>query len=73
MKANKKQNDNGIKVMLFITLLTSALLLLQAVTMWNKAGMIVFGISTLILLIVNAKNDTSANHCDDDNNSNNSI
>lgn len=73
MKANKKQRDNGMRVFLFGLLLASALMLLQAVTMWNKAGMMLFGISTLIMLIVCAKNDIDDTNCDDDNNSNNSI
>ena len=67
MKANKKQRDNGMRVFLFGLLLASALMLLQAVTIWNKAGMMLFGISTLIMLIACAKNDIDDTNCEDSN------
>ena len=65
MKTNN--NDTAMKVFLFGLLLASALMFLQALTICNKAAMALFGVTTVVLLYVNAKNDIRTNHCDDNN------
>ena len=67
MKTNN--NDTAMKVFLFGLLLASALMFLQALTICNKAAMALFGITTIVLLLVNAKNDIHTNHCDNNDNS----
>ena len=68
MKTNdNQQSDTTMKVFLFGLLLASALMFLQALTMCNKAAMALFGVTTIVLLYVNAKNDIRTNHCDDNN------
>lgn len=68
MKTNNNQkSDTAMKVFLFGLLLASALMFLQAITISNKAAMALFGITTIVLLFVNAKNDIRTNHCDDNN------
>lgn len=68
MKTNNNQpSDTAMKVFLFGLLLASAIMFLQAHTMCNKAAMALFGITTIVLLYVNAKNDIRTNHCDDNN------
>lgn len=64
---NNQQSDTAMKVFLFGLLLASALMFLQALTICNKAAMTLFGITTIVLLFVNAKNDIRTNHCDDNN------
>lgn len=66
---NNQQSDTAMKVFLFGLLLASALMFLQALTMCNKAAMALFGITTIVLLFVNAKNDIRTNHCDNNDNS----
>lgn len=66
---NNQQSDTAMKVFLFGLLLASALMFLQALTMCNKAAMALFGITTIVLLYVNAKNDIRTNHCDNNDNS----
>ena len=63
MKTNN--NDTAMKVFLFGLLLASALMFLQALTICNKAAMALFGITTIVLLYANAKNDIRTNHCED--------
>lgn len=64
---NNQQSDTAMKVFLFGLLLASALMFLQALTISNKAAMALFGITTIVLLFVNAKNDIHTNHCDGNN------
>ena len=64
---NNQQSDTAMKVFLFVLLLASALMFLQALTISNKAAMALFGVTTIVLLLVNAKNDIRTNHCDDNN------
>lgn len=64
---NNQQSDTAMKVFLFGLLLASALMFLQALTICNKAAMVLFGVATIVLLFVNAKNDIRTNHCDDNN------
>ena len=65
--SNNQQSDTAMKVFLFGLLLASALMFLQALTIYNKAAMALFGVTTIVLLYVNAKNDIRTNHCDDNN------
>ena len=68
MKTNdNQQSDTAMKAFLFGLLLASALMFLQALTICNKAAMALFGVTTIVLLYVNAKNDIRTNHCDDNN------
>lgn len=64
---NNQQSDTAMKVFLFGLLLASALMFLQALTISNKAAMALFGVTTIVLLFINAKNDIHTNHCDDNN------
>ena len=66
---NNQQSDTVMKVFLFGLLLASALMFLQALTICNKAAMALFGVTTIVLLYVNAKNDIRTNHCDNNDNS----
>ena len=65
--SNNQQSDTAMKVFLFGLLLASALMFLQALTICNKAAMALFGVTTIVLLYVNAKNDIRTNHCEDNN------